>query len=148
MRDERQYVFDTIGAFLSRPKDQWDWDFQYFSLKNAALDQIRRRAIAVDLPLDTNGAESLKALLEEVDEFTDPAQPQPWREETGFVCGLVVGAVLWWASFIPGGGLFQNLYMLLMPAGAGVLVVALRNRKKRVGFYDPEIIARNKRGRA
>ena len=148
MRDERQYLFDTIGAFLSGPRDKWDWDFVYFPLANPVLDQIRRRAITVELPLDADGADSLKALLDEVEAFTDPARPQPWRMETGLICGLAIGALLWWWTFLPGGGLFQNLQMLLIPAGLGIVVVSLRNRKKSVGFYDPEIVARNKRGRA
>lgn len=148
MRDERQYVFDMIGAFLSGPRDKWDWDFQYFSLANPVLDQMRRRAISVKLPLDADVVDSLKALLDEVEAFTDPARPKPWRMETGFMFGLLVGVALWWWRFLPGGGVFQNLHMLLIPAALGVLVVASRNRKKSVGFHDPEIIARNKRGRA
>jgi len=148
MRDERQYLFDTIGAFLSRPKDQWDWDFIYFPLANPVLDQIRRRAVAVELPLDADGVDNLKALLDEVEAFTDPARPKPWRMETGFICGLAIGTLLWWWAFLPGGGLFQNLQMLLIPAAVGIVVVSLRNRKMSVGFYDPEIVARNKRGRA
>lgn len=148
MRDERQYVFDMIGAFLSGARDNWDWDFIYFSLANPALDRIRRRAIAVELPLDADGVDSLKALLDEVEAFTDPTQPKPWRMEAGFICGLAIGALLWWWTFLPGGGLFQNLQMLLIPAAIGIAVVSLRNRKKSVGFYDPEIVARNKRGRA
>ncbi|MBO9579991.1 MAG: hypothetical protein J7498_03790 [Sphingobium sp.] len=148
MRDERQYVFDTIGALLSGSTDKWDWDFMSRPLRNSALDEIRRRAVTVELPLTADGAETLKALLNDVEAFTDPARPKPWRMEVGFLCGLAVGAVLWWISFLPGGGLFQNLQMLLMPVAVGILIVSLRNRKKSVGFYDPDIIARNKRGRA
>jgi hypothetical protein len=150
MRDERQYVFEAIGAFLSGSSGRWDWDdFTSCSLRSPKLDQIRRRAAAVDLPPDAEGAGTLEALLIEVEQFTgdDPTKPKPWPVEIGMACGLAVGAVLWWGSFVEGGGLFQNPQLILLPAAIGVTAVALRNRRKRVGVYDPEIIARNKGGR-
>lgn len=150
MRDERQYVFETIGAFLSGSGGRWDWDvFTSSSLRSPKLDQIRRRAAAVDLPLDVEGAGVLKALLVEVEQFTgdDSTKPKPWRLEIGMTCGLAVGAVLWWGSVADGGGIFQNPELILFPAAIGIAAVALRNRRKRVGIYDPEIIVRNKGGR-
>jgi hypothetical protein len=59
----------------------------------------------------------------------------------------LIGATLWWSSYVPGDGLFQNLQLLLMPAAFGIGVVGLRNKRKRVGPSDPETIAKNKRGR-
>jgi hypothetical protein len=151
MKDERQYVFDTIGAFLNGSGAAWEWDvFTSCSLRSPALDQIRRRAAAVELPLDAEGLDVLRALLDEAEQFTgdDPTKPKPWRTEIGFGCGLAVGVALWWYSFVPGGGVFQNSPIILVPTALGVLIVSLRNKRKEVGFYDPEIIERNKRGRA
>jgi hypothetical protein len=151
MQDERQHVFDTIGAFLNGSGDKWDWDnFTSCSLMSPKLDQIRRRAAVVELPLDEEGASVLKALLDEVEQFTgdDLTKPKPWRMEIGLIAGWVVGALLWWCSFVPGGGLLQNLQIIIVPAALGVVIVAWRNRRARVGFYDPDIIERNKQGRA
>ncbi|CAH0353611.1 hypothetical protein SPH9361_02507 [Sphingobium sp. CECT 9361] len=150
MRDERQCVFETIGAFLSGSGGKWDWDdFISCSLMNPELDKIRRQAAAIDLPLDAEGADTLKALLVQVEQFTgdDPKKQKPWRVEFGMACGLAVGAVLWCASYLDGGGPFQNLQLILFPAAIGITAVALRNKRKQLGIYDPEIIARNKGGR-
>lgn len=61
--------------------------------------------------------------------------------------GLLVGALLWWATYLPGAGLFSNLHLLILPAAMGAVVVALRNSRKKVGVYDPKIVAQNKKGR-
>jgi hypothetical protein len=65
----------------------------------------------------------------------------------GMVTGLAAGLLLWWSSYVPGAGWFQNLRLIVVPAAVGILIVSIRNRRKQVGPYDPEVIARNKRGR-
>ncbi|CAN5361328.1 hypothetical protein BH10PSE12_BH10PSE12_27450 [soil metagenome] len=150
MQDERQYVFDTIGAFLSGSSGRWDWDnFTSCSLMSPELDKIRHRAAALELPLDAESMSILKALLDEVEQFTgdDLLKPKPWRMEVGLYCGFAIGAVLWWFSFVSGGGLFQNLQIIVVPMALGVGIVSWRNRRAKIGFYDPAIIKRNKEGR-
>ncbi|WP_336981432.1 hypothetical protein [Altererythrobacter fulvus] len=66
--------------------------------------------------------------------------------EFGFVIGLLIGALAWWSAYEPGAGLFQNVQLIIVPAAFGIFVVSLRNRRKRVGPYDPEVVARNKDG--
>ncbi|HEX7874743.1 MAG TPA: hypothetical protein VF475_17665 [Sphingobium sp.] len=144
-------MFDTIGGFLNGSAGKWDWDdFTSCSLRSAALDQIRRRAAAVELPLDEEGAATLKALLDEVEQFTgdDLTKPKPWRMKIGLIFGFLAGAILWWSSFVSGGGWFQNPHIVVLPMALGVAAVSWRNRRAKVGFYDPEIIERNKQGRA
>lgn len=150
MRDERKYVVDTIGAFLNGSSGKWDWDdFTSTSLRSAELNSIRLRAAALDLPLDADGEAILMALRDEAELLTeaDIAKPRPWRMATGVVCGLLAGAVLWWNSYIPGAGLFQNPQLFLIPAALGIVVVSLRNKRKKVGPYDPDVVALNRHGR-
>jgi hypothetical protein len=150
MRDERQYVIDAIGAFLNGSSADHDWDdFTSCSLHDLELDSIRRRAGALDLPLDAEGEAILKALRTEAEFWhgVDLTKPKPWRTEAGMICGLALGALLWGSSYVPGAGLFQNFELILFPTAMGILVVTLRNKRKKVGPYDPEIIAQNKRGR-
>lgn len=75
------------------------------------------------------------------------AKPKPWSMKVGMVIGLVVGVLLWWDAYEPGGGLLQNLRLLLLSTALGAGFVAVRNWRKEVGPFDPEIIAENKRGR-
>ena len=150
MRDEREYVIENIGVFLNRSGSEWDWgNFISQPLQSESLDSIRRRAATVRLPLDAKGEIFLKELLNEAEYLSesDLTKPRPWRVETGLVAGLLAGALLWWLNFVPGGGLFQNPELILAPTAAGGLVVALRNRRKMAGIYDPDLIAHNKRGR-
>lgn len=150
MRDERKYVVETIGAFLSGSTGKWDWDdFTSISLRNAELNSIRLRAAALDLPLDGDGEAILMALRDEAELLTDAdiARPSPWRMATGVACGLLVGAALWWNSYIPGAGLFQNPQLFLIPAALGIVVVSIRNKRKKVGRYDPHVVALNRHGR-
>lgn len=66
MKDEQQYTVETIEAFLSGTGGKWDWDdFTSCSLRDARMDSIRRRAMAVDLPLDDEGEAALRELLAE-----------------------------------------------------------------------------------
>ena len=73
-------------------------------------------------------------------------KPKPWRMEVGMLVGLIVGAMVWWSAYEPDSGLMQKPQLLVVPVALGVLVVTMRNKWKRVGPYDPEIKARNKRG--
>ncbi|HEY5722384.1 MAG TPA: hypothetical protein VIT45_08685 [Allosphingosinicella sp.] len=74
-------------------------------------------------------------------------RPKPWRMEVGALIGLVVGSVLWWAAYESGKGPFQHLNLLLGPAAVGMVIANLRNRRRKVGPYDPEVIEKNRRGR-
>jgi hypothetical protein len=77
----------------------------------------------------------------------DAARMKPWDMTVGIAIGLVIGAFLWWGSYVPSEGVFQNPQLVIVPAAIGILIVDARNRRKQVGQYDPEVIARNKRGR-
>lgn len=47
---------------------EWDWDdFTSIPLDDPLVDNIRRRALAVDLPLDEAGRAALRALLAELE---------------------------------------------------------------------------------
>ena len=68
MKDERHYTVETISAFLAGNGGKWDWDdFTSCPLRDARMESIRRRALAVDLPLDEEGAAVLQILLAEAD---------------------------------------------------------------------------------
>ena len=77
----------------------------------------------------------------------DAARMKPWKMTVGIAVGLVIGVLLWWGSYVPSQGLFQNPQLVIVPAAIGILIVNVRNRRKKVGPYDPAVIARNKRGR-
>jgi hypothetical protein len=72
---------------------------------------------------------------------------KPWNMMVGVGTGLIIGALLWRSRYVPGAGLFQNPQILIVPAALGALIVSLRNRRKKVGPYDPDVIARNRKGR-
>ncbi len=74
------------------------------------------------------------------------AKPTPWRIELGAIVGLIIGVVVWWSAYDPSAGVFQKPKLLIVPAAFGILVVSLRNRRKKVGPYDPEVIERNRQG--
>lgn len=71
---------------------------------------------------------------------------KPWRVEVGALLGLAFGFLLWWSAYDARKGLLQNAQLVLVPVAIGVFVVSLRNRRKKVGPYDPDVIERNKRG--
>ena len=150
MRDERELVVEAIRAFLDGSSDQWDWGvFTSSPLRSARLNDIRRRAGSVNLPLDARGEALLRTLLDDAEQLTADGRPKSkaWRMESGALGGALLGALLWWNAYLPGGGLFRNLHLIILPAAMGVIVVALRNRQRQVGYFDPEVIAENKRGR-
>ena len=75
------------------------------------------------------------------------SKPKPWSMDRGALVGLLIGVLLWWSEYEPNEGLFQKTYLIILPVAFGIGSVALRNRRKRVGAWDPETIARNRRGR-
>lgn len=72
---------------------------------------------------------------------------KPWNLTVGIAFGLVVGVLLWWGGFVPSKGIFQNPQLVIAPAAIAILIVSVRNRRKKLGPYDPKVIAKNKRGR-
>ena len=140
----------VITAFLDGSGNRWDWNaFTSSSLRDVELDRIRRCAAVVALPLDAEGKATLQQLLEQAELVSgdDPTKPKAWRMEAGILGGLAVGAALWWANYLPGAGLFDNLHLLLAPAAAGMFLVTLRNSRMKVGAFEPKIVEQNKRGR-
>jgi len=150
MHDERHYLMGAILSLLEGSSNRWDWKaFTSRPLRDVELDRIRQCAAEVDLPLDAEGQAILLDLLDQAELAgpVDPAKPKPWRIDVGMLVGLAVGAVLWWAKYLPGAGPFSNLHLLLMPAAAGILCVMWRNSRKQVGIYERRIVEQNKRGR-
>ena len=74
-------------------------------------------------------------------------KPKPWRTGAGALVGFLVGLALWWSAYEPAEGLFQNVRLILLSAASGMAIVLLRNRWKKVGAWDPETVAQNRRGR-
>lgn len=72
---------------------------------------------------------------------------KPWNMNLGIVIGLSMGLLLWWGSYASGAGMFQNLQLIVVPAAIAILIVSVRNKRKKVGPYAPKVVARNKRGR-
>jgi hypothetical protein len=75
------------------------------------------------------------------------AERKPWRIEIGAAIGLAIGSLLWWDAYEPGLGLFRNATLLLAPVAGGVLLVIVRNWRKQVGPFDPDVQESNKQGR-
>ena len=67
--------------------------------------------------------------------------------EIGAAIGLAIGGLLWWDAYEPGLGLFKNAKLLLFPVVVGILVVIVRNWRKQVGAFDPDVQECNKQGR-
>ena len=77
----------------------------------------------------------------------DATRVKPWNMIVGITIGLAIGVLLWWGSYAPGEGIFQNLKLVIFPAAIAILIVSVRNRRKKISPYDPEVIVGNKRGR-
>ncbi|MBY6015195.1 MULTISPECIES: hypothetical protein [Sphingomonadales] len=75
------------------------------------------------------------------------SKPKAWSTNRGAAIGLLFGLLLWWSAFEPAEGLFQKPHLIILPAAFGIVIVGLRNRKKKVGSWDPETIAQNRDGR-
>ncbi len=74
------------------------------------------------------------------------SKPKAWSMNRGAGIGLFFGLLLWWSEFEPAEGLLQKPQLILLPVAFGIVIVALRNRKKKVGSWDPETIAQNRDG--
>lgn len=74
-------------------------------------------------------------------------RPKPWKVRAGAAIGLLVGVLLWWNAYRSGGGILQNLQLLFGPVVLGAAAVTVRNWVRKVGPFDPEVIAQNKQGR-
>lgn len=72
---------------------------------------------------------------------------KPWNMTVGITIGLAVGMLLWWSSYVPSKSLFQNPQLVIVPMAIAISIVSIRNKRRKVGPYDPEITGRNKRGR-
>ena len=70
-----------------------------------------------------------------------------WRYDVATIIGLLCGLLVWWG----GSGAEQSWLdvagLLVKFAGLGLGVALFRNRWKKVGAWDPDTIAENKRGR-
>lgn len=74
MADAKQrdaiYVARTIRAFLDDSGSDWDWDdFTSCSMRDPQLDDIRKRAAAVELPVDPEGCTILEGLAKEAEQL-------------------------------------------------------------------------------
>lgn len=150
MRDERQYLVEAIQSFLDGSGAKWDWDdFTSCTLRSAKLNALRRQAARVDLPIDADGEATLRRLIDQAERLSAEGleKRKPWRIAIGVWIGLAAGIVIWWMRYLPGGGFFQNIELVVVPVALGALVVTLRNRREEVGYYDPENIEQNKQGR-
>jgi len=71
MKDRQQeaaHVAKTIAAFLDGTGGEWDWDdFTSFRLRDPTLDNVRKRALAVHLPVDGDGEAVLRGLQTEAE---------------------------------------------------------------------------------
>ncbi|WP_298395632.1 hypothetical protein [Sphingobium sp.] len=66
MKDEQRYTVEAISAFLAGTGGEWDWDdFTSCPLRDRRMESIRRRALAVDLPIDEEGEAVLRTLVAE-----------------------------------------------------------------------------------
>lgn len=68
LQQEAAYVAKAIAAFLDGTGGERDWDdFTSLRLHNQTLDGIRRRALAVNLPVDDDGKAILLSLQAEAE---------------------------------------------------------------------------------
>ncbi len=64
------YVARTIRAFLDDSGGDWDWDdFTSCSVRDPQLDNIRKRAAAVELPVGREERAILEGLAEEAEQL-------------------------------------------------------------------------------
>jgi hypothetical protein len=71
-QEKATYAARTIRAFLSGLCGKYDWDdFTSSPLNDLELDSIRRRATAVDLPVDDEGEKALLELANEADRLAE-----------------------------------------------------------------------------
>ena len=72
---------------------------------------------------------------------------KPWHAGIGAAIGLLVGGLLWWSAYEPGLGLLQKPQLLVGSAALGMFIVIARNKRKKVGQFDEDHQAKNRRGR-
>ena len=70
---------------------------------------------------------------------------KPWRVEVGLAIGFAVGVFLWSAGGEP-FKLAELCRLIVGPSVVAIAVISASNKLKRVGPYDPEVLARNKGG--
>ena len=75
------------------------------------------------------------------------SKPKAWSVNRGAAIGLLFGLLLWWSAFESAEGLFQKPQLIILPVAFSIFIVGLRNRKKKVGDWDPETIEQNRDGR-
>lgn len=64
------YVAKSIRDFLEGSGGEWDWDdFTSCPMADPRLDSIRRRAAAVELPVQPEGIATLQQLAVEAEEL-------------------------------------------------------------------------------
>ena len=70
-----------------------------------------------------------------------------WRYDVATITGLLCGLLVW----VGGSGAEETWFdvagLLVKFAALGLTVALFRNRWKKVGAWDPDTIAENKRGR-
>lgn len=66
--EERAYAIRSLSEFISGSGNERDWDdFTSLSLKDPNLDSIRRRALAIQLPVGNEGEAALLKLPQEAE---------------------------------------------------------------------------------
>jgi hypothetical protein len=76
----------------------------------------------------------------------DMTKSRPWRIGLGGIVGFAIALVIWWSAYDPARGLLQHPQLLIAPVAAGIFIVTLRNRHKKVGPFDPDVRARSESG--
>lgn len=67
-----------LRGFIESTGGAWDWDdFTSIPIANSTLEDIRRRAEEIDLPLQDEGMERLKVLLAEAEALSVSARKSP-----------------------------------------------------------------------
>lgn len=62
--DDYSYVVRSLEKFINQTGKVWDWDdFTTSSFKQPELEEIRRQAQEIDLPVTVEGSEKLRSLL-------------------------------------------------------------------------------------
>ena len=74
-------------------------------------------------------------------------KPNIWRYDIATMIGFVCGLLVWWGGSDARESWFDVAGNLVSFAALGLGVALFRNRWKKVGPWDPDTIAKNKRGR-
>jgi hypothetical protein len=69
-REDAAYAVQAMRAFIDGGGGPWDWDdFTSCPLSDPKLDSIRKRALALDLPLGPDERATLQRLAEEAEQL-------------------------------------------------------------------------------